>query len=164
VDYPIAVGILTRRMSKAQRAAVLGLAVLVAVAAFLVLRPGDGEDDDAERGNPTAQQAPTTTAETPTAPETTPEAQPKEPQVTTIRVRGGRVRGGVETLEARRGDTVRFRVIADAEHEVHLHGYDVSKDVTAGEPAEFRLKADQTGIFEIELEETHTQIAELKVE
>lgn len=151
-------------MSKAQRAAILGLAVLIALVAFLVLRPGDEEDDDADRGNPTAQQAPTTTAETPATTEATPEAQPKEPQVTTIRVRGGRVSGGVETLEAKKGDTVRFQVISDAEHEIHLHGYDISKDVTAGKPAEFELTADESGIFEIELEDTHTQIAELKVE
>jgi FtsP/CotA-like multicopper oxidase with cupredoxin domain len=152
-------------MSKAQRAAILGLAVLVAIVAFLVLRPGGDEDDDADRGNPTAQQAPTTTGETPpTTTEPTPEAQPKEPEVPLIRVKGGRAVGGVETIEAERGDTVRFRVQTETPQEVHLHGYDLTEEATSGKPAEFRFKANETGIFELEIHSTHTQIAELKVE
>jgi FtsP/CotA-like multicopper oxidase with cupredoxin domain len=151
-------------MSGRGRAALLIAAVVIALVAFLVLRPSDEDDDDADRGTPTAQQAPTTTSETPTAPETTPNAAPKEPQVLTLRIRGGRVKGGVETIEAERGDTVKFQVISDAEHEIHLHGYDISKDVTADKPANFRVKANEAGIFEVEIEDTHTQIAELKVE
>jgi FtsP/CotA-like multicopper oxidase with cupredoxin domain len=149
-------------MSGIQRATIAGLAVLIAVVAFLILRPEDEDDNDSKRGTPTAQQAPTTT--TPSETEPAPSATPKEPEITTVRVSGGRVKGGVQTIEATEGDTVAFQVISDAEHEIHLHGYDVSKDVTADKPARFELKADQTGIFEIEIEDTKTQIAELKVE
>jgi plastocyanin len=133
--------------------------VVLAVGAFLVLRP---EDEDSEPATPATTQAETTT----TAPEqTTPErTTPEEPQVKTIGVRDGEPIGGIAEIEATQGETVRFQVRADAEHEVHLHGYDVSKQVTASKPASFRLKATETGIFEIELEGTHTQIAELKVE
>jgi hypothetical protein len=151
-------------MSGAQRAAILGLAAIVAIVGFLALRPDDDEDDDAKRGNPTAQQGETSTTTAPTETEQAPRVEPREPSVPTLRVRGGRPKGGVETLEAKQGETVSFQVIADAEHEVHLHGYDVSKDVTAGKPARFKLKATETGIFEIEIEDTHTQIGELKVE
>jgi FtsP/CotA-like multicopper oxidase with cupredoxin domain len=149
-------------MSGAQRAAVLIVALVIAVGAFLVLRPSD--EDDADDSPPQTQATETTPAET-TAPEaTTPEAQPKEPEVQLIRVRGGRPVGGVQTIEAKSGDTVRFRVQTETPQEVHLHGYDLTEDSTAERPAEFRFEADDTGIYELEIHGTHTQIGELKVE
>ena len=165
MGYPIAVAILTP-VSGAQRATILGLAAIVAVVAFLALRPGDGDedDDDSQRGNPTAQQAPTTTDTAPADTDPAPTATPKEPEVTLIRVRGGRPVGGVQTIEAEEGETVRFRVQTETPQEIHLHGYDLTEDSTSERPAEFRFKADQTGIYELEIHGTHTQIGELKVE
>ena len=150
-------------MSGAQRAAILGLAAIVAIAGFLILRPDDG-DDATQRDKPTAQQAPTTTSTTPAETEPAPSATPKEPEVQLIRVRGGRPVGGVQTVEAKEGDTVRFRVQTETPQEVHLHGYDLTENSTTERPAEFRFKADQTGIYELEIHGTHTQIGELKVE
>jgi FtsP/CotA-like multicopper oxidase with cupredoxin domain len=162
VGYPIAVGILTDRMSGAQRAAILGLAAIVAIVAFLVLRPEDSDDDEPQRTNPTAQPEPTTTTPTETGP--APTATPKEPEVPLIRVRGGRPVGGVQTIDAEEGETVRFRVQTETPQEVHLHGYDLTESTTSSRPAEFRFEADQTGIYELEIHSTHTQIGELKVE
>ncbi len=140
----------------------LVLAAVVAVAAFLILRPEDEGDSPqpAREGPPRA---------TPAAPPeetdaTQPEARPQEPEVQTIRVRGGEPVGGIQTIEAEQGDTVRFRVRTETPQEVHLHGYDVFENTTATRAAEFRVRADETGVFEIELEGSHTQIGELKVE
>ena len=149
-------------MSGPRRATILILAVVIAVAAFVVLRPDDEDDDDSQRGTPTAQPAPTSTAPDATKPE--PNAEPREPAVQLVRVRGGRPVGGVQTVEAKEGDTVRFRVQTETPQEIHLHGYDLYENSTAERPAEFRFEADETGIFEIELHGTATQIAELKVE
>ena len=149
-------------MSGARRATILILAVVIAVAAFLVLRPDGEDDDDSQRGTPTAQPAPTSTAPDATEPE--PSAKPREPTVQLVRVRGGRPVGGVQTVEAKEGETVRFRVQTETPQEIHLHGYDLYENSTAERPAEFRFEADETGIFEIELHGTATQIAELKVE
>lgn len=143
-------------MSGAQRAVLIVVAAVIAVGAFLVLRPED--EDEPERAETTAQPADTTPQQT------APEARPREPEIQTIRVRGGRPVGGVRTIEAERGETVRFQVRTETPQEVHLHGYDISENSTAKDPAEFRFEADETGIFEIEIHGTHTQIAELKVE
>ena len=67
-------------------------------------------------------------------------------------------------LEADQGDTVRFRVVSSEPEEIHVHGYDLYKDVGPGAPATFSFKADITGIFEIELHGSGTQLASLKVE
>jgi FtsP/CotA-like multicopper oxidase with cupredoxin domain len=137
------------------------VAVVIAVAAFVVLRPED--DDEPETTQTSAQ--PAETAPQPTTPEqSTPEARPREPEIETIRVSGGQPVGGVQTIEVEKGETARFRVQTETPQEVHLHGYDISEDSTATKPAEFRFKADQTGIFELEIHGTHTQVAELRVE
>ena len=155
-------------MSGGQRAAVLIAATVDAVVAFIVLRPDDAETPETDKTTTTQQPADTTGAETTpertTPDETTPEARPQEPEAVTIRVKGGRPVGGVQTIEAKQDETVRFSVTSDEAHEIHLHGYDIAKDAEAGEPVEFRVKADETGVFEVELEDTKTQIAELKVE
>jgi FtsP/CotA-like multicopper oxidase with cupredoxin domain len=148
-------------MSGAQRATVLVVAAVVAIAAFLVLRPSD--DDDSDDSPPQTQAAPAQT-EPGATPETTPQAEAREPEVQLIRVRGGRPVGGVQTIEASQGDTVRFRVQTETPQEVHLHGYDLTEESSAGRPAEFRFKAEDTGIYELEIHGTHTQIGELKVE
>jgi hypothetical protein len=136
-------------------------ALAIAVGAFLALRPED-EDDSREPPRTERPAEPGTT--TPSETEPAPTAEPREPEVRLVRVRGGRPVGGVQTIEAERGETVRFRVQTETPQEVHLHGYDVTEHTTAERPAEFRFRADDAGIFEIELERTHTQIAELKVE
>jgi hypothetical protein len=138
--------------------------VVIAIGAFLALRPED--EDSSGTSQRTTQPADTTTATTPaeTTTEEAPEARPQEPKIETVRVSGGRPVGGIKTIEAKQGETVRFRVQTETPQEVHLHGYDIFEDSTAKKPAEFRFKADESGIFEIEIHGTHTQIAELKVE
>ena len=123
---------------------------------------GTSTDDSA---NTAGQQTATATA-TPTAaegddatptPTPTPTAKPK-PQVPLL------VAGKVAELRYKEGETVRFRVRSDKPEEVHVHGYDIKKDVGAGETVNVAFKGDITGIFEIEFEDSAQQIAELRVD
>jgi hypothetical protein len=59
---------------------------------------------------------------------------------------------------------VRFRVRSSKPEHVHVHGYDIMKDVVPGETTTVTFKATITGIFEVEFEESAEQIASLKVE
>ena len=63
-----------------------------------------------------------------------------------------------------KGDTVRFRVRSPQDDEVHIHGYDIKKDVKADQTASMSFKATIDGIFEIEFEDQGKQIAELRVD
>jgi hypothetical protein len=83
--------------------------------------------------------------------------------VPTIRVAGGQPQGGVKTLSFKKGDRIRFKVVSDVADEIHVHGYDVKKDVTAGGTVQFSFPATIEGRFEVELEQAHTQIAQLEV-
>ncbi|HEX5990344.1 MAG TPA: hypothetical protein VFY75_09045 [Solirubrobacterales bacterium] len=83
--------------------------------------------------------------------------------VPTIVVRNGEPVGGVQTLEFSAGEEVRFRVSSDEAEEIHVHGYDIAKDVPAGGTIEFDFPAELEGIYEAELEEQGVQIAELRI-
>jgi len=83
--------------------------------------------------------------------------------VPTIEVANDEPVGGIQELEFDAGETIRFRVSSDAAEEIHVHGYDIAKDVPAGGSVEFEFPAEIEGIFEVELEELGTQIAELRV-
>lgn len=84
-------------------------------------------------------------------------------EVPTIEVRDGEPVGGVQTLEFDSGEEIRFRVSSDAAEEIHVHGYDIAKDVPAGGTIEFDFPAELEGIYEAELEELGVQIAELRI-
>jgi hypothetical protein len=83
--------------------------------------------------------------------------------VPTIVVRGGEPIGGVQKLEFSAGEEVRFRVSSDTAEEIHVHGYDLVKNVPAGGTVEFAFPAELEGIYEAELEGLGVQIAELQI-
>lgn len=83
--------------------------------------------------------------------------------VPTITVKNGEPVGGVQELEYSAGDQVRFKVDSDVADEIHVHGYDLMKDVPAGGSVSFSFPAEIEGIFEVELEGLKEQIAELRV-
>ena len=141
-------------MSRTQRIALVVAAVAVAVLAFVIAQPGDDEDG--------GEQAATTPAQTETgggsgdggtpAPAETEEEPPPppEPEVTRIRIQDGSVVGGPQDIEVTRGDTVRIVVTSDAPDEIHLHGYDITRNPEPGSPARFQFRAEAEGAFEIE--------------
>jgi len=83
--------------------------------------------------------------------------------VPTIVVRNGEPVGGVQNVEFRAGEEVRFRVSSDEAEEIHVHGYDLAKNVPAGGMIEFAFPADLEGIYEVELEGQAVQILELQI-
>ena len=74
----------------------------------------------------------------------------KEPPVAKISVKGGVVVGDAKTIRVDKNDIVRIVVSSDAPDQIHLHGYDIEKEATPGNPARFRFKADAEGAFVIE--------------
>ena len=77
-------------------------------------------------------------------------------KVTTIGFLGG-------ALTYNEGERVRFKVDSDVSDEVHMHGYDIMKDVKAGGSVSFDFPATIEGVFEAELEDRKEQILELTV-
>jgi predicted ATP-grasp superfamily ATP-dependent carboligase len=82
---------------------------------------------------------------------------------TTVRVVDAKPDGGIKKLEFKKGDQVSFTVVSDTADEIHVHGYDLMKDVEKGGSASFRFKGSIEGRFVVELEDHKQQIAELDV-
>jgi hypothetical protein len=83
--------------------------------------------------------------------------------VTTIVIKNGKPVGGIAQLTYDKGEEVRFEVDSDVSDEVHMHGYNIMKDVKAGGSVSFDFPATIEGIFEAELEDRKEQILELTV-
>src|SRR5215218_8165492 len=134
-------------MSRNQRIGLLVAAGVVVVVAIVVAVASGGGDDTSTAGS-TSTTAQTTTTGTST--EEPHETVPAEPKVNRIEIKGAQPVGGVQDIKVKKGDRVTIVVSADAEDDIHLHGYDIEKPVEPGKPATFRFTADIEGIFEIE--------------
>lgn len=78
--------------------------------------------------------------------------------------KAGKPVGGIADLTYDEGDRVHFKVESAVADEVHVHGYDLMKDVEAGGTVAFDFPATIEGVFEAELEGRKEQIVELRVE
>jgi hypothetical protein len=139
-------------------AAVLAAAAL-AVGGFALVSCG-GDDEMTTTETTTTE---TTTTETTTT-ETATTTEVEQPTVVRIVVVNGEPQGGIVRESVDEGDGVLLVVRSDVADEVHLHGYDLSRDVAAGGTARIRFRATLPGRFEVELEERGAQIGELTVQ
>ena len=128
--------------SRARALVVLG-AIAAALALFLVFKGSDNSSD-----SDTTSSGGTSTA-----------SKPLVIQVD----KDGKPVGGVAELTVSKGDDIRFTVDSDVSDEVHLHGYDIPKEVEAGGSVTFDVPATIEGEFEAELESRHEQILALTV-
>lgn len=114
---------------------IAGVAVIVVAIVLLVVLKNDGSDKTSSTGG----------------------------KVTTIVIEHGKPVGGIAELTYNKGEDVRFKVDSDVSDEIHVHGYDIMKDVKAGGSVGFDFPATIEGIFEAELEGRKEQILELTV-
>jgi heme/copper-type cytochrome/quinol oxidase subunit 2 len=134
-------------MTTNRRLALLAGAIVIAIVAFIALKPSDHKKT-AATGAPGATQ---------------PGGKPAPPPVTQIVVKNAKPVGGVKTITVNKGDQVRFTVSSDVSDEIHVHGYNFMKDVKAGGKVSFSFPATIDGEFEAELESRGEQILNLVV-
>jgi hypothetical protein len=145
-----AIGARRRPLALAWAATALGAGLLLASC---------GSDDDA--GGTTKTTTTQTTTETTTITQPPPVNKPNELR---IRIVDGSPKGGIVRKTVDKGDRVVVIVTSDVSDEVHVHGYDLSRDVAPGRRVRIAFPARLPGRFVIELEDRHAQIAELTVE
>jgi len=166
-----------RGLSGVQRTGVVLGALAVLLIVFVVLRGGNDNGDSSSSSNAqttatqstststaTGETGSTSTATSTPATTSTSTSTPAEPAVRTINVVNGQPEGGIKTISYDKGDQVRLKVSSDVADEIHVHGYDLMKDVEKGGSVEFSFAASIEGRFEIELENAGTQIANLEVD
>jgi uncharacterized cupredoxin-like copper-binding protein len=144
-----------RRFRSVRPLVVAVLSVVAVVVLFVLLRP----ESETTRTNQTTTSARPSTGSATTA---RPPPAPIRTRVT-MAVRGGRVVGGIRRVTLSRGAHVELVITCDVADEVHLHGYDLSRNVAPGASARLLFTATTSGRFEVELEQRGLQIAEITV-
>ncbi len=122
----------------------------IAVVAIVLLRPDSGSEDADNPPTPSAE--PDSAGKSSSEPTATAEAAPQPPPVE-LTVRNFEVVGGAKAIEVEKGDTVRLLIRSDAPDEIHVHGYELEKEVAPGRPARLNFKARLEGEYEIEAHE-----------
>src|SRR6476619_5428868 len=124
-------------MSRNQRIGLLAAAAVVVVVAVVIAVSGGGDD-----GNKATSTNTTSTQQA---------GQPAPaPDSFKVQIKDEKPVGGAQNFKVKKGDNVTIVVSSDAHDVIHLHGYDIEKDVEAGKPATFKFTADIEGIFEME--------------
>ena len=181
-----------RGLSGGQRWLIVLGALAVLLVVFVVLQGGDDSGSDSS-SSPSAQttaaqstSAPSTSASTSTSTtdatttdddesesetgststsdDSTSTSASSVPASQTINVVNGQPQGGVKTVSFKKNDQVVLKVNSDVADEIHVHGYDLMKDVEKGGSVTFNFKGTIEGRFEVELEDAGTQIANLEVD
>lgn len=127
-------------------------------AGLLLASCGGDEEEAVTTTSPTDSQTVTATSQT-----TETSTQPEGPTIVRVAVAGGIPEGGIVRETVDKGDKVVLVVTSDVADEIHVHGYDVSRDVVAGGTARVAFDATIPGRFEVELESRGAQIAEITV-
>ena len=132
---------------------------------LLLASCGGDDGESAVTTTETTTTETTTTSETTTTTTTTETTPPPPPGPTEIRivVVDGAPQGGIVREKVEKNDRVVLIVRSDVSDHVHLHGYDIMRDVAPGKPARLPFKATIPGRFEVELEDRGVQIADITV-
>jgi plastocyanin len=142
---------------------------------MLVLAGCGGGDSDSGSSTPppsspsaSSATTPSVTQSTPVAPTSTPSntADPSGEQADVtvdITVANGKVNPSGATIKVKAGQTVLFKVISDADDELHIHGYDKELELSPGKPASVEFTANMKGTFEVETHKSGKLVAKLVV-
>lgn len=80
-----------------------------------------------------------------------------------VSIAHGKVTGATGRVQVATGTPVTLVVTSDVADEVHLHGYDIEKDLEPGKPTTLQFTATMTGVFEVELHKANLVLLHIQV-
>jgi plastocyanin len=136
-------------------------AVLLLVAACSSAAPqgSAGSASPAPSTSAAPSSGPATTASGTTGATTAPAPAPA--RTIEITVQGKQVTPAPSRVELRSGQTLRLVVTIDHDDELHAHGFDVERELTAGQPETIDLTGAPPGLYEVETH--HPELSLLQV-
>jgi len=81
-------------------------------------------------------------------------AQQEQPRIFSIAVTEGQVDPTNRTIKVLQGDEVKIQWVSDKKLILHLHGYDLTLNLMAGEPGAFIFKAYATGRYPVAIHDS----------
>lgn len=79
----------------------------------------------------------------------------------TVTVTGSRVTPAPRTVELAVGETMTLTVTSDHADQLHVHGFDIEKELPAGTPVSVELTGESPGVYEVETH--HPELRLLKI-
>jgi hypothetical protein len=133
--------------------------IVALVALFVIPYTATGCSDQPEATpQPTATVTPA-----PTTPSPTVSSTPAVDREITITVARKKVTPAPGRVQVAKGSTVRITVTSDVKDSVHVHGYDLTFELSPGTPGSVQFRADQDGLFEVETHDTKLVLFQLLV-
>ncbi len=81
-----------------------------------------------------------------------------------LEIKGKKLVSGLATIKVNQGDEVTIKITSDEIEEFHVHAYDNSVELEPGKQATLTFKANLSGRFPFELENSKTEVGALEVQ
>jgi hypothetical protein len=81
-----------------------------------------------------------------------------------VSVKDGKVSPKTHRVKVAVGSSVRILVSSDVDDELHVHGYEIQREVSAGQSATMEFTADQAGVFEVGTQVSNLLLLQLQVQ
>jgi hypothetical protein len=131
------------------RVLIVAVALVLAGGLFLFFRSRDEGSSATTTTTARTTTANTTTGIIPQPPQPPPAPQPQQIRIV---VRGGKPVGGVKNVTVAKNEHAVIVITSDVADELHLHGYNLKRDLTPGKTARLPFRATINGTVEAELE------------
>lgn len=92
------------------------------------------------------------------------QAQTQQPQIFLFTVVDGKRTTGPAVVEVPVNTKISLQVDSDKPDELHVHGYDLSKQIAPGKIQSLNFVADRSGRFAVELHGAHAELTTLQVQ
>lgn len=154
-------------MKKTRLVAALGLTA----ALLLTSCAQSGAGGEASTSAPSAPAAPSA----PSAPSGSASASPPAPPTaapspstapgrrTVVTVTGKQVSPAPATVDIGVGELLTIVVTSDQDNTLHAHGFEIAKDIKAGQRAEVTIKGAKPGVYEFELHDPELRLLQVAV-
>jgi len=80
-----------------------------------------------------------------------------------VAAKAGKPVGGVQVYKLKRDDDVTLTVVADRADQLHVHGYEIERELAADQPQTVKFIAKRTGRFSVELHKSGATLAVLEI-
>jgi hypothetical protein len=80
-----------------------------------------------------------------------------------VSIAQGKISGTTGRVQVTAGSRVTLVLTSDVADQVHLHGYDIEKELAPGQPTSLQFVAALTGVFEVELHKANLVLLRLQV-
>ncbi len=134
----------------------------VALAAVGALAACGGSGDDATV-SPTGSASPSNSASSASTP-SSPSSSSSAGRTVTITVAGTKVSPAPRTVDLAVGEKLTLVITSDHADELHIHGFEIEKELAPGKAVSVDLVGDQRGVFEVETHESELRLLKIAVQ